>query len=157
MKKLMIACALFVMVPVTVAAQGNPCVDIAVGDTVINPTKLYISAPEFGVKEADGTERIADFQISYFAQGTPVTGTPVQGPSTLPKSTFALVAGTVDCYAAPNVPSIPSSLKLVAHVRARRAASTSFAEAFGEWSDATNPFGLAPAAPAKLKVSRVGK
>lgn len=142
-----------------VAAQSNPCAATPPTTVELNPTKVWAPITEYTTTEADGTARITDFQIAYFKSGeTPDSAaTPVQGPSTMPKTSFALVAGTPDCYVASLTLPIPASLPLQAFVRPHRAKTAALPEAFGPWSAASNPFAAAPSTLAQIKVLLVGR
>lgn len=142
-----------------VGAQSNPCTASPPTVVELNPTKVWAPIPEFPVAEADGTPRITDFQIAYFKSGeAPDTAaTPVQGPSTMPKTSWALVTGTPDCYVSNLTLPIPASVSLQAFIRPHRAKTAALPEAFGPWSAASNPFAVAPSTLAQLKVLLVGR
>lgn len=142
-----------------VLAQTNPCTATPPTTVELNPTKIYAQIDEYTATEPDGSARITDFQIANFRTGeAPDTAaTPVQGPSTIPKSGFTLVAGTTNCYVANVIAPIPAGVSLQGFLRARRAKTATLPEVFSPWSVASNPFGSAPATLAQIKVLLVAR
>ena len=128
----------------TGAAAQNPCT--APAGTILNPTKTYATLPEHTQLELDGSPRVTDYQIAYFAQGAnPATATPVVGPITVAKTAWTLVAGTTNCYSGTLPAPVPTSTSpLLAAIKARRAASSTVPAAESVWSVVSNPFGIAP-------------
>lgn len=149
----------FVLVCATSALAQNPC-SATVPPLVLNAGAMNFTMPEFNVQEADGSFRFSDFTFSAYAENVDPNApgaTPVQGPSTIPRNAFTLVAGTTDCYRA-NLPAlIPTTQKLRAGLRGHRVQTATMTEAFGPWGVSVNSFSFAPsvlAAPGRGTVSQ---
>jgi hypothetical protein len=140
------------------AAAQNPCVDVSATQVQVSPTKYYAQLPEQTVLEIDGSPRVTDYQVAYFATGAnPLTATPVAGPVVMAKTAWTLVAGTTDCYtAAMPIPAPTGNVAVVGALKARRAGTATISAAESPWSVISNPFGSAPAVLATpgLKVAR---
>lgn len=138
-------------------AQTNPCTAANPG-LVVNPTTLYITLVGFTEVEIDNQPRINDYEYALFAEGAdPTTATPLQGPSTMPRSAFTLQSVTTDCYRAdlPAAVPMPSGQRLIAGLRAHRTARSGITEARSAYVGSINPFGVAPSvipAPGQARV-----
>jgi hypothetical protein len=131
-----------------VAAQ-NPCTAPPPSGVLVNPTRVFVSMPEFTVQEVDGSQRVSRVQFAMFAPGAdPNTTPPVQGPSTVPRSAFTPVTGAPNCYQADFPATIPSATVLVASVKPERLATPPITAAESPWASLTgaDSFGSAPAA-----------
>jgi hypothetical protein len=123
----------------TLARAQNPCTDPTDPTVVLDPTTLYATLPDHGtVDPATGQNVVTDYQAAYFVAQT---GALAQGPSTIQPGSFALVAGTVDCYrvALPvPVPTVGETQPLYGQLQARGPGGVS------AWSGASNLFGKTP-------------
>lgn len=126
-------------------AQVNPCtIPIAFQ---ANPDTIYVEWPEFNALEIDGQPLVNQAQFALFQEGQGPSGTPIQGPSTLPRNSFTAVQGFANCYQV-NLPgTIPSSQRLVGYLRGQRTPRGSIPALDGAWGPASNPFGSARTAP----------
>lgn len=141
MKRIVFALVLLLAATALPAFAQNPCTD-PVPPLTLNPSRLYVQLPDFDAKELDGGPKVSEFSYALFAEGAnPDVDKPLQGPSTMPKAGFTLVAGT--CYSADPPAPIPTGQRLVQHIRAIRIARDSIPAAQSAWSGASNPFGAA--------------
>lgn len=147
----------FLLVLSSSAFAQNPCT--VPPALVINPTTLYMEAPDFNVTEVDGSFRYSQFQFAMFAEGAdPNSATPVQGPSTLPRSAFTAVSGAPNCYRVSLPGTIPTAQRLFGSIKSQRTSSGSLPAAESPWSSLAlgNPFGSAPTVLATVGAVRVG-
>jgi hypothetical protein len=133
-----------VLLPSPVLAQTSPCLQTLTG-VQVNPTTLYVELADFTVNEVDGQPRVNQAQFAMFAEGAnPATATPVQGPSTLPRSAFTPVSGHAGCYQASLPGTVPTAQRLVGALKTQRTARGTVTSAESPWSAVSSPFGAAP-------------
>jgi len=136
--------------------QTNPCT--APATLQINPGKINITSPEHTQLEIDGSPRVSDYQVAYFAEGANVnTATTLQGPITLAKTAFTLVSGTTDCYSATTPQVTVTGRRLIGAIKARRTGTAQIPAAESAWSTLSNPFGTAPVVLAPLGPGTMGQ
>jgi hypothetical protein len=143
MKMLFLILVLLVSTPAW-AQTTNPCTE-PIGFQMLpdGEGQVFVPLTEHTMLEPDGkTPRVGEYSYALFNEGTnPDNGTPIQGPTTVPKSAFALVAGTPDCYQADLPQTIPMDVRLVAALKARGPNGES------GWSPISNPFSSVPNVP----------
>ena len=153
-----LAIVIFLLAATPALAQ-NPC-SVPMTGIVLNPNKFYTQLTEFNTREADGSLRITDFQYAAFAENVDPNASgavPVQGPSTVPRSAFTLVASTTDCYLADMPQLVPTTQRLRLALKSRRAASATITAAESPWTASSGPFSFAPsvlASPGAVILSR---
>ncbi len=150
----------FLLVTATAVQAQDPCAAPPPTGVVVNPTQVYLRLPADHTSTVPGTTvpTVTNYTVTYFPQGSGPTGTPAQGPITVPKTAFVLQSGTTDCYRS----SIPATITVqgvtyVAYIRSHRDAFTNagstYAAEDSPWAPASNPFlsaSLALAAPGQL-------
>jgi hypothetical protein len=142
------------------AAAQNPCETISATQFMFNPTSMLFTSTDWDAKEADGSDRFSGVMYAAFPQGTTPGNTGmVQGPSTIPRASVTLVAGTTNCYRASLPGLVPVGQPLVVSGKWFRNANpvSGLPAAEGGWADASNPFGSAPAALGKIPRVRVSQ
>jgi hypothetical protein len=124
-----------------VAQAQNPCTDPPLA-VLLEPNRVAALLDEQTATFADGTPKVTAYRLAFFDQGADPNNTPpMAGPLVIPKSAFALVAGTPNCYSA----SVPIPVPLVPRVMVaalqayRDASPTATAEA-SPYSPVSNPF-----------------
>jgi hypothetical protein len=119
---------------------------------------MALNIADYMVTETDGSFRISDFHYAAWPEGSDVNAVaPVQGPSTMPRNAFTLVAGTVDCYTASLPALMPTTARLISAIKARRTGTATVPAAESPYAASQNSFSFAPsvlAAPGRPVLSR---
>jgi len=145
----------------TVAAPAlaqNPCTTPPTNAVLTGSVNhFFAELPEHTTTEPDGTPRVVAYQYAVWPAAADVnTAPPAQGPTTLPKAAFVLIAGAPNCYeltgGLPGLIPVQAQMKAGVRVQAQPGAP----EPFSAWS-ASNSFSLAstrvtPAAPGQVRI-----
>ncbi len=148
----------FVLSAVSAFAQ-NPCTTPSTNAIVTTaPARLFAELSDLTATLPDGTAVNVDYQYGAWNAGQDVNAVPpAQGPSTLPKTAFAPVAGFPGCYELTGgLPGlIPSQTRMVVALRSRGQPNASVP--ISPWSAPSNSFSLAstpvnPAVPGQVRI-----
>lgn len=144
----------------TPALAQNPCTTPSDNSILgsSTPARLFAELSDLTATLPDGTAVNVDYQYGAWPAGANVQTTPpTQGPSTLPKTSFAPVPGFPGCYELTGgLPGlIPSQARMVVALRSR--GQPNAAVPISSWSAPSNSFSLAstpvnPAVPGQIRV-----
>lgn len=145
LKDTLVAAVAVLAVAAGAQAQTNPCAAPAKTTvTLAAPTPgFYVTLADLNSTEVDGSASVTHMSYAIFARGQTATGTPLQGPSTVPKTAFTAVAGFPGCYAFDAPAAIPTGQAVEAALKYVRAASGTLPLLESPWSPAGDPFGSA--------------
>lgn len=156
MRRLLVIVCMFWASPVL--AQ-NPCT-VPLSHQILvtaGTNRFFAELPSHTATLPDGTAVTTAYQYGAWNEGTdPNTGTPVQGPSTIPKTGFVPVSGFANCYELTGgLPALmPTQARLIAGLRSVGQPNATPPQS--AWS-ASNSFSLAstpqtPAMPGQVRV-----
>lgn len=115
--------------------------------------QFWAELPDHTATRPDGSAVTLSYQYGAWLDGqNPNTTPPTQGPSTIPKSGFVLVAGFANCYKLTGgLPALmPTEARMIAGLRSVGAGGSSGWVASDSFSLASTP--VIPAAPGQVRI-----